>query len=111
MIALYNTPNVAVVPLIQLWFGFDTEAKVVIVFLSAVFPIIINTYAGVRDVSQATVDVARAFGANDRQILTKVHRAERGAVHHGRHAPGGRARRRRRGRGRVLHGRSTASAA
>jgi ABC-type nitrate/sulfonate/bicarbonate transport system permease component len=72
VIALYNTPTVAIVPLIQLWLGFDTEAKVVVVFLSAVFPIIINTHAGVRDTSQASVDVARAFGANDRQVMSKV---------------------------------------
>jgi NitT/TauT family transport system permease protein len=70
--ALYNTPTVAVIPLIQLWLGFDTEAKIVVVFLSAVFPIIINTYAGVRDTGQGTVDVARAFGATDRQVMTKI---------------------------------------
>jgi ABC-type nitrate/sulfonate/bicarbonate transport system permease component len=70
--ALYNTPTVAIVPLIQLWLGFETNAKITIVFLSAIFPIIINTYAGVHDTSRGMVDVVRAFGANDRQVMAKV---------------------------------------
>jgi ABC-type nitrate/sulfonate/bicarbonate transport system permease component len=70
--ALYNTPSVAIVPLIQLWLGFETSAKIMIVFLSAIFPIIINTYAGVHDTSRSMVDVVRAFGASDRQVMTKV---------------------------------------
>jgi ABC-type nitrate/sulfonate/bicarbonate transport system permease component len=41
--ALYATPMVAVVPLIVLWFGFGIPAKVVIVFLFMIFPILINT--------------------------------------------------------------------
>lgn len=70
--ALYNTPTVALIPLIQLWFGLGFTAKVVIVFLSAVFPVIINSYAGVATTSRQTVDVVRAYGATGRQITTKV---------------------------------------
>jgi NitT/TauT family transport system permease protein len=70
--ALYATPTVALIPLIMLWFGFGFWAKVVIVFLSCFFAIVINTYAGVRDVSRTSVDVVRAYGATDRQIMTKV---------------------------------------
>ena len=70
--ALYNTPSVAIIPLIQLWFGLGLLAKVVIVFLSAFFPIVINTYSGVRNTSRASVDVVRAYGATDRQVMTKV---------------------------------------
>lgn len=70
--ALYNTPSVALIPLIQLWFGLGFTAKVVIVFLSAVFPVIINSYAGVSTTSRQTVDVVRAYGATGRQITTKV---------------------------------------
>jgi NitT/TauT family transport system permease protein len=72
IIALYNTPSVALIPLIQLWFGLGLEAKIVIVILSAYFPIVINTYAGVRNTSRGMVDVVRAFGASDRQVMTKV---------------------------------------
>jgi NitT/TauT family transport system permease protein len=70
--ALYATPSVALIPLIMLWFGLGFAAKVVIIFLSCFFSITINTYAGVRNVSRSHVDVVRAYGANDRQILTKV---------------------------------------
>ena len=72
VIALYNTPSVAVIPLIQLWFGLGLQAKVVIVIMSAFFPIVINTFAGVRNTSRGSVDVVRAFGASERQVLTKV---------------------------------------
>jgi NitT/TauT family transport system permease protein len=72
IIALYNTPSVALIPLIQLWFGLGLEAKVVIVILSAYFPIVLNTYAGVRNTSRGMVDVVRAFGASDRQVMAKV---------------------------------------
>lgn len=70
--ALYNTPSVALIPLIQLWFGLGTTAKIIIVSMSAFFPIVINTYAGVHNTSQGLVDVVRAYGATARQVSTKV---------------------------------------
>jgi NitT/TauT family transport system permease protein len=50
--ALYSTPMVAVVPLIVLWFGFKVPAKVIIVFLFMVFPVLLNTYEGVKNVDR-----------------------------------------------------------
>jgi ABC-type nitrate/sulfonate/bicarbonate transport system permease component len=47
---LYSTPTVALVPLIVLWAGFETMAKVIILFLFAFFPMVINTYQGVKNV-------------------------------------------------------------
>ena len=47
--ALYSMPMVAMVPLIVLWFGFKVPAKVIIVFLFMVFPILLNTYQGVKE--------------------------------------------------------------
>jgi ABC-type nitrate/sulfonate/bicarbonate transport system permease component len=70
--ALYNTPSVALIPLIQLWFGLGVTAKIIIVSMSAFFPIVINTFAGVHNTSQGLVDVVRAYGATARQISTKV---------------------------------------
>ncbi|MGQ0569703.1 MAG: ABC transporter permease [Armatimonadota bacterium] len=70
--ALYATPSVALIPLIMLWFGLGFAAKVVIIFLSCFFAIVINTYAGVRNVSRAYVDVVKAYGATDRQVMLKV---------------------------------------
>lgn len=70
--ALYSTPLVALIPLLILWVGLGFPAKLVVVFLLSVFPILINTFTGVRDVSGSLVDVGRAFVANERQIFTKI---------------------------------------
>jgi len=72
IVALYATPGVALIPLIMLWFGLGLQAKIVIITEACFFPIVINTLAGVRNVSRANVDVARAYGASERQILRLV---------------------------------------
>jgi NitT/TauT family transport system permease protein len=55
-----------------LWFGLDFKAKVFIIFLAGFFPIIVNTYAGVRNVGRSVVDVALVEGASEAQIFTKI---------------------------------------
>ena len=100
---LYATPIVALIPLIMLWFGLNLEAKVVIIFESCFFPIVINTLAGVRNVSRSMVDVARAYGASDQQVMTQGGAAKLGAVCHGRHPSGGGSGCGGHGGGRVLH--------
>jgi NitT/TauT family transport system permease protein len=59
--ALYSTPMVALVPLLVLWFGIYMQAKIIVVFLFAVFPILINTYQGVRECDRNMLEVARSF--------------------------------------------------
>ena len=70
--ALYATPLVAVVPLVVLWFGLGDGAKLFIVTILAIFPILINTIAGVRNVPPTLIDVGAAFAASERQIFTKI---------------------------------------
>lgn len=70
--ALYSTPMVAVVPLLVLWFGFDVKAKAVIVFLFAVFPILINTLQGVKSVDPRLLEVARAFRSGEMDLWRDV---------------------------------------
>ena len=70
--ALYATPLVAVIPLVILWFGLGDAAKLFIVTILAVFPVLINTAAGVRNVPQALIDVSTAFAANERQVFMKI---------------------------------------
>jgi NitT/TauT family transport system permease protein len=70
--ALYSTPLVAILPLVILWFGLGDTAKLFIVTLLAVFPVLINTAAGVRNVPTQLVDVGTAFAANERQIFMKI---------------------------------------
>lgn len=70
--ALYATPNVALIPLFMLWFGLGTTAKIFIIFMAALFPIVVTTQAGVKNVSGSLVDIVLAEGANEWQVLTKV---------------------------------------
>ncbi len=70
--ALYATPLVAVIPLVILWFGLGNAAKLFIVTILAVFPILINTIAGVRNVPPQLIDVGNAFAANELQIFKKI---------------------------------------
>jgi NitT/TauT family transport system permease protein len=66
-IALYATPMVALVPVLVLWFGFGTPAKIVIVFLFAVFPVLINTARGVKEADPGLEEVARSFCSSERR--------------------------------------------
>jgi NitT/TauT family transport system permease protein len=69
---LYSTPSVALVPLIVLWVGFETTAKVVILFLFAFFPLVINTYQGVKNVDERLLEVGRAFRCSERQLWAHI---------------------------------------
>jgi NitT/TauT family transport system permease protein len=70
--ALYSTPQVAIIPLVILWLGLGNTAKLFIVTTLCVFPILINTIAGVRNVPPQLIDVGRAFAAKEHQIFVKV---------------------------------------
>src|SRR5919201_6779759 len=70
--AFNSTPNVALVPLITLIFGFDVTAKVIVVILSSVFAIIVNTEQGVRNVDQRLLEVAQSFRSSERQLWGDV---------------------------------------
>jgi ABC-type nitrate/sulfonate/bicarbonate transport system permease component len=70
--ALYATPLVAIAPLLILWLGIGIASKVAVVFLISVFPILISTASGVRNVDKYYLDVALAFGADRTQVVSKV---------------------------------------
>jgi NitT/TauT family transport system permease protein len=70
--ALYSTPTVAFIPLIVLWFGFRVPAKVVIVFLFMVFPVLINTQQGVKNLNQDLLEVARSFCSSERRLWSDL---------------------------------------
>jgi NitT/TauT family transport system permease protein len=69
---LYSIPSVALVPLIVLWAGFETTAKVIILFLFAFFPMVINTYQGVKSVDSKLIEVGRAFRCSERQLWANI---------------------------------------
>jgi NitT/TauT family transport system permease protein len=70
--ALYATPRIAMVPMIIIWFGVGMWSKVFIVFLSAFFPILVNTVGGIRTIDPDLLRAARAFCASDWQIFKTV---------------------------------------
>jgi sulfonate transport system permease protein len=70
--AMYATPMVALVPLLVLWFGIYMEAKVIVVFLFCVFPVLINTYQGVRECDKNMLEVARSFRSTEWRMWRDV---------------------------------------
>ena len=70
--ALYATPRVAMIPLILIWFGIGMWSKVFIVFISAFFPILVNTVGGMRAIDRDLLRAARAFCASDWQIFRTI---------------------------------------
>src|SRR5262245_38320271 len=69
---LYATPTIALAPLFILWFGIGISSKVLVVILLVLFPVTINTEAGLRTTSPRLIEMLRSFGATPRQIFLKV---------------------------------------
>jgi NitT/TauT family transport system permease protein len=70
--AVLATPKLAFVPLLWALFGVSRLTQVALVFLNAYFVIVVNTMSGMRSVDGSYVEMARAFGANERQLFWKV---------------------------------------
>jgi ABC-type nitrate/sulfonate/bicarbonate transport system permease component len=70
--AFNATPRLVFLPLLMLWFGIGLWSKVAVVFLGALFPLLINTYEGVRNADKLLINVVRSFGANEWDIARLV---------------------------------------
>jgi ABC-type nitrate/sulfonate/bicarbonate transport system permease component len=70
--ALMSAPTTAFVPVLILWFGLGMESRIAVVFLFAIFVIIINTMTGVKQVDTVLVEMARSFGARERELFFKI---------------------------------------
>lgn len=70
--ALASVPRIALVPLFILFLGFSVKMQVTIITLSAVFPIIINSWAGVKTTDKSLLSAAKVFGAKRRELYLKV---------------------------------------
>ncbi len=68
----YAMPLVALVPLLILWLGLGFTVKVAIVFLMSIFPVCINTWAGVAAVPVSMIEVGTSFVASDTTILRRI---------------------------------------
>jgi len=72
LMALYTMPRLAMMPLLVVWFGVGFGATIAVVFLGAVFPIVVNTAVGIRDVDPIWVRAVRSFGGSEWDIFRKV---------------------------------------
>jgi len=60
------------IPLLSVWFGLGDTAKVVFLSLAAFFPVVLNTFEGIRGVPAELVEVARVLKFSRRQLLWRV---------------------------------------
>jgi ABC-type nitrate/sulfonate/bicarbonate transport system permease component len=70
--AMNATPRVALLPLVIIWLGIGIMSKIGIIFLGAVFPLLINTRDGVKTTPANLLTAARSFGASEWQIFKSV---------------------------------------
>lgn len=69
---LSSLPRIAIFPILLLFLGLGDEVKYALVILTAIFPVIINSWAGVKTTEQSLINAARVFGGTKRQIYQKV---------------------------------------
>lgn len=62
----------ALVPILFLWFGVGNTSKIIIIFKSCFFPILLNTIAGIKGVDKKLIMAARSLGANGQQLWMRV---------------------------------------
>ena len=70
--ALYATPRLALIPVLILWLGIDFKMRFAVVVVSGLFPIILNTYYGAREVDRNLLDAGTAFAAKELQKLRTI---------------------------------------
>jgi len=70
--ALMPIPSLAWVPVFILWFGLGNTVSIMVVFYAATFPMLLNTWSGVRSVNPLWLRAAGAMGANENALFWKV---------------------------------------
>jgi sulfonate transport system permease protein len=69
---LRNIPNLALIPLVILWFGIGEGAKLFLVALGVLFPIYANTYQGVRTVDPQLIEMGKTYGMSRWTLFRRV---------------------------------------
>lgn len=65
-------PPIAWIPLVILWSGIGETPKIIIVFIGSFVPIVLNTYAGIREIDPLLMNAGLILGANRKQLLTEI---------------------------------------
>ena len=72
LVAFNAIPKIAIAPLFILWIGTGLESKVLMAFLIAIFPIIVDTVVGLRSIDPAQLDLARTYRASLVRMFWKI---------------------------------------
>jgi len=72
VVAFQVVPKVALAPLFIVWFGLGTLSRVLLAFVIAFFPMVVNTYAGILSTDPLMVRMAHAFSANRWTVFCKI---------------------------------------
>ena len=72
IVAFQVVPKVALAPLFIVWFGLGTLSRVLLAFLIAFFPMVVNTYAGILSTDPLMVRMAHSFSANRWTVFCKI---------------------------------------
>jgi ABC-type nitrate/sulfonate/bicarbonate transport system permease component len=72
ILLLYAVPQVTLMPLVVLFFGLGPAAKIFFGFSHGVFPVIVNTVAGMRNVNQLYMRAASSMGASRAEVVRHV---------------------------------------
>ena len=70
--ALMPIPSFSLVPMFMLWFGIGNLTTILVVFYAATFPMLFNTWSGVRSVNPLWLRAAGAMGADEKRLFWKV---------------------------------------
>ncbi|EQG64686.1 binding--dependent transport system inner membrane component family protein [Clostridioides difficile DA00154] len=69
---LRNTPPLALIPMLILWFGIGEESKIIIIVLASFFPIFTSTLKGIKNCDSKLIEVGRVFEFSKLQIIFKI---------------------------------------
>lgn len=69
---LRTIPNVALIPLLIIWFGIAEKPKVALIALATAFPLYLNVYAGIRNVDQTLIEAGRTLGLSRAGLIRHV---------------------------------------
>jgi sulfonate transport system permease protein len=69
---LRTVPNVALIPLLIIWFGIGEAPKIALIAIATAFPLYINVYAGIRNVDISLVEAGRTLGLSGAGLVDHV---------------------------------------
>ncbi len=72
LVAFQAVPKVALAPILVIWFGFGLTSKVALAFVTAMFPIVVNTVVGMYQTPPEMIHLMRSLGASWLQVFVKI---------------------------------------